>query len=367
MIRIKAPGRICLFGEHQDYLNYPVIAMAISKYIYLEAKGISEPKFLIHLPDIDESIEINLNNRELDYCSKRDYVRSGYNQFLRMGLEFSKGYSIKITGDIPINAGVASSSALVMAWLYFLNTIGGSPLTDGIALANEGYNTEVTEFGEAGGKMDFYSSAYGNVIYLDSSTPKSKVEQYNFSLDGFVLGDSLEKKDTVDDLIRTKNASLDGFKALKETIPKFDLFNTKLADLEESLLNLNKNHQKIVVGQIKNRDLTQDAKKLISNYYNQSNKSEKDKLIFYQEFGNLLNKHHHQLNINVGISTNKINTMLSECMNSGAFGGKINGSGFGGTMFALTAPGKEIELKKAIENTGGKAYLIKTSKGVETY
>ena len=43
MIRIKAPGRICLFGEHQDYLNYPVIAMAISKYIYLEAKKIIEP------------------------------------------------------------------------------------------------------------------------------------------------------------------------------------------------------------------------------------------------------------------------------------------------------------------------------------
>ena len=47
MIRIKAPGRICLFGEHQDYLNYPVIAMAISKYIYLEAKKNSETKFIM--------------------------------------------------------------------------------------------------------------------------------------------------------------------------------------------------------------------------------------------------------------------------------------------------------------------------------
>ena len=44
MIRIKSPGRICLFGEHQDYLDYPIISMAISKYIYLEAKRISEKK-----------------------------------------------------------------------------------------------------------------------------------------------------------------------------------------------------------------------------------------------------------------------------------------------------------------------------------
>lgn len=367
MIRLKAPGRICLFGEHQDYLNYPVIAMAISKYIYLEAKRVSEPKFLIDLPDIEEFMEIPLNNRELDYLTKRDYLRSGYNHFLRMGTEFSHGYNIKITGDIPINAGVASSSALVTAWLYFLNTIGGSPLTNELALASEGYSTEVREFGEAGGKMDFFSSVFGNIIYLDSSTPKSIVEQYNLTLDGFVLGDSLEKKDTVDDLIRTKNASLEGFKAVKEVMPEFDFLNTKLADLKESLLNLNKEHQKIVIGQIKNRDLTQDAKILIHNYFNQSNKSEKDKLIFYQELGNLLNEHHRQLNTNVGISTNKINTMVSECMKNGAFGGKINGSGFGGTMFALTSPGKESELTTAIENAGGKAYLVKTSNGVEIY
>jgi galactokinase len=367
MIRLKAPGRICLFGEHQDYLNLPVIAMAISKYIYLEAKRISEPQFLINLPDIDESIEIPLDNRELDYFSKRDYLRSGYNQFLRMGIKFSRGYDIKITGDIPINAGVASSSALVMAWLYFLNTISGTPLKDKLTLANEGYNTEVREFGEAGGKMDFFSGVFGNIIYLDSSTIELIVEKYYLTLNGFVLGDSLEKKDTVEDLIKTKNASLDGFKTLKEINSEFDLFNSKLADVEEFLPSLNKNHQKIIVGQLKNRDLTQGAKKIISDYYNQSNKSEKDKLIFYQQLGILLSEHHRQLNSNIGISTNKINTMLSECVDNGAFGGKINGSGFGGTMFALTTPGKESALAAAIEDAGGKAYLIKTSKGVEMY
>ncbi|MFC1564948.1 galactokinase family protein, partial [candidate division KSB1 bacterium] len=26
---VSAPGRICLFGEHQDYLGLPVIAAAI--------------------------------------------------------------------------------------------------------------------------------------------------------------------------------------------------------------------------------------------------------------------------------------------------------------------------------------------------
>ena len=36
------------------------------------------------------------------------------------GAEFSQGYTIEISGTIPVNAGVSSSSALVVAWLRFL-------------------------------------------------------------------------------------------------------------------------------------------------------------------------------------------------------------------------------------------------------
>ena len=34
----KVPARICLFGDHQDYLGLPVIACAIDKYIIVEGK-----------------------------------------------------------------------------------------------------------------------------------------------------------------------------------------------------------------------------------------------------------------------------------------------------------------------------------------
>ncbi len=42
-IRVKAPGRVVLFGEHQDYLHLPVIPMAIDKYITIE--GTEHSKF----------------------------------------------------------------------------------------------------------------------------------------------------------------------------------------------------------------------------------------------------------------------------------------------------------------------------------
>ena len=58
--------------------------------------------------------------------------------------------------------------------------------------------------------------------------------------------------------------------------------------------------------------------------------------------------------------------MIRNCLSSGAFGGKINGSGFGGTMFALL-PNNEQLIKNAIEEVGGEGHIIQTSNGVEKY
>jgi galactokinase len=79
-----------------------------------------------------------------------------------------------------------------------------------------------------------------------------------------------------------------------------------------------------------------------------------------------LNKHQEQLKNSIKVSTNKIDKMVQKSLELGAFGAKINGSGFGGTMFALF-PGKENSLKQAIEEVGGRAYVIKSSNGVEAF
>jgi len=367
MIKIKAPGRICLFGEHQDYLNYPVISMAISKYVYLQAERISDPKFLITEPDIDKSIEIPLNNGELEYESNRDYLKSGYNQFIRRKCRFEKGYNIKITGDIPINAGVASSSALVIAWLYFLNLVSGREL-DSFQIALEGYITEVREFKEGGGMMDHFTSVFGNLIFLKPEIPKPDLFVYNLPLEGFVLGNSKEKKETVDDLLKMKNTTLKAFKILKEIMPLFDQFQTKLEAIEPYLASLKKEYRQKIIGNIINRNITFSAKEIIDNQYSllSAKKRMNISTSFYQKLGNLLNLHHQQLNENIQISTDKINNIIINCLKHGAYGCKINGSGFGGTMFALL-PNNEQLIKNVIEEAGGEGYILRTSSGVEEY
>ena len=57
------------------------------------------------------------------------------------------------------------------------------------------------------------------------------------------------------------------------------------------------------------------------------------------------------------MSTPKIELMLDSAIQAGAFGGKINGSGGGGCMFAY-APVNAKKVVEAINKVGGKAYII---------
>jgi galactokinase len=54
--------------------------------------------------------------------------------------------------------------------------------------------------------------------------------------------------------------------------------------------------------------------------------------------------------------------MLNAAIDVGALGGKINGSGGGGCMFAY-APENFEEVAEAIERVGGKSYIIQSDDG----
>ena len=117
-MKIKTPGRICLFGEHQDYLGLPVIAMAISKFSILSGITRNDTNVVIRKPDINNIEEFSLN--DVNYNSKQDIFKSGFNICKRFGFKFSRGFDITVKSDIPIKAGTSSSSSLLVSWIHFL-------------------------------------------------------------------------------------------------------------------------------------------------------------------------------------------------------------------------------------------------------
>lgn len=352
-LRVSSPGRICLFGEHQDYLDLEVIAAAISLRFFVEGRARPDRRFIIHLPDTGEEDSF-IPEAELPYLKERDYLRSAINILLRLGCHFPAGWEITMHGEIPINAGTSSSSAMVVAWIKFLLEAGGSrdiaPEPEDIA--DLAHRAEVLEFREPGGKMDHYTSALGGTVWIKFAGGL-QVTRLPSPPGTFVLGDSLEKKDTTGTLGSVRERVTRGWQLLKKVNPELDLATISEKELLKLTQNLPPEIRQPLHGAVLNRDLTREGLKIFQA-----------RTFDPQQFGRLLTEQQKILRELVGISTPKIDRMLQAALDSGALGGKINGSGGGGCMFAY-APDNPERVARAIEQSGGKPYVVRLESGIK--
>jgi galactokinase len=349
-LKISTPGRVCLFGEHQDYLHLPIVAAAISLRISVTGKRRNDMIINIDLPDITSRKCFNLTE-PLVYTEERDYFKSSVKVLQRNSFTFSSGFDCVVNGKIPINAGTASSSALVVTWINFLSRMSDqSTILPPEKLARYAYEAEVLEFSEPGGMMDQYSASYGGIISIDF-VPETKVIQINPNLKTFVLGNSGEPKNTMYILSHVKNQILEVVRILKSIDSNFLLDTLKTNEFSHYKNYLNESLFNLLEGTIINRDITREARIEL-------NKQSLDHKII----GKLLNEHQKILRDVLGISTFKINRMIDAAIDAGAYGAKINGSGGGGCMFAY-APESPEKVKAAIEAEGGEAFIINSDSG----
>jgi galactokinase len=195
VIRSSAPGRICLFGEHQDYLGLPVVAAAIDLRVAVRAMPNAAPVLRVRLVDIGQELLLDPGT-EATYSHDRDYLPAAMNILRRQGLRWESGWEVEVTGNIPLNSGASSSSALQVAWCAFLLAAANDPrATDPLAVASLAHQSEVTEFGSPGGMMDHYSSAVGGALWLDCGNLPA-MERFSTFPGEFVLVDSGIPKDT---------------------------------------------------------------------------------------------------------------------------------------------------------------------------
>lgn len=347
---VSAPGRICLFGEHSDYLGLPIIAMGMDLRLKISTFPRKDKKFRILMPDIKEE-DTFIPSQKLTYQKPRDYLRGVVNVLKRKGYAFPRGYDFVIQSKIPMNAGASSSSALVITWIKMLLSLNHTETEfNPIEIAKLGYESEVLEFKEAGGRMDHFAIAMGELIYLENH--KTVDLWFLDGIDTMVLGDSLQKKETVENLKKNSRDVKQGFEEMRRKIKGFDVERTPISDILKKI-KPNTEPLKKAMATLKNRDITHKVlKELIMKPFQAEKK-----------IGKLMTEHHKHLRDALKISTPKIEAMIDASLKAGALGAKIHGSGLGGTMIAY-APGKEEKVAKVIEKAGGRAYIVHKDRGV---
>ena len=347
-----APGRTCLFGDHQDYLGLPIIACAINKHITLKAKKNNSKTFNIDLPDINKKRIIPIQNEVIE-LEKEDFLQSTLQVLKRYKCIPDSGYDILITGTIPINSGTSSSSALTVAWVQFLlKAFGPKKLLTPESISQLAFEAEVLEFKAPGGKMDQYSIGLGNIIYLETGD-NFTYKVLKKPLTGLIMADSGVPKKTIGLLKRLKTNSWKAIKDVQKAIPNFTIETADISDLEIYLNLITDDLKPYLEAAIGNFDIT---KKALVEFQ----KEELDLIII----GELMNKHHHYLKNLLKITVPKIDMMIDAALKAGALGAKIVGSGGGGSIAVLSTKNKEQEVIKAIYKAGAKnVYMASVDKG----
>lgn len=122
---VRVPGRVNIIGEHVDYCGYSVLPMAVEQSIIL-AVGSTPEKATLQLRPLDEGKFQNYDSdiNALDIKLPKTGGPAWYNYYLcgikgvqeELGKKWRPiGMQVVLSGNVPLAAGLSSSSALVSA------------------------------------------------------------------------------------------------------------------------------------------------------------------------------------------------------------------------------------------------------------
>ncbi len=302
----KAPGKIILFGEHFVVYQNRAILGAINKYAKVTSEKINTNNILISsslgqssIQKDEDVLSIEKKFRPFFYIAKQVIEKNN----------FDKGISIKIESDIPIGAGLGSSSACcVAAAASILNLFNSSDEKIVLELAIQ---AERTIFPNTSG-ADCTVSVSGGIIEYQKEKGFSKIETENEF--NFLIIDS-EQVHSTDKVVERVRKFKDG---------NSNMF-TELCSEEERLITK-------ALDSMKKNDLETVGKCMAQNQ------------MFLEQ---------------IGVSNDELLSITKE-IEKITFGAKITGAGDGGCIIALTQ--KDDDLSEFVNTTKYQTYHVTIQK-----
>lgn len=294
----SAPSKVILFGEHAVVYGRGAIVAAIDRRTSVEI--VPSENIIIHAPLKQKRMKFSPRGEELiarKESKEYAYVKTALqNVFRRYGS--SQGMEVSIENEAPVGAGLGSSASVVVA------TIAASQAFLDMNLSREeiseiAHETEREVQGASSG-IDPTVATHGGMLFYRNGT----FERLPLRRLPLAIGYTGKKGSTMDLVAGVRN--------LHEKYPHI---TTLLFDAIDSISG--------------------EAKKNLSG--------EPD----MKRLGELMNMNHGILQ-SLGVSSVKLERLVTACRRAGAYGAKLTGAGGGGCMVAL---GRNLE--DAIRKAGG--------------
>lgn len=316
---VRAPGRVNIIGEHTDYNEGWVMPGAMSRSVYiLIAKNNTGHQHWI---------ADNLNDEfkgSLAIPQGKDWVKYIHGAMEVYGAA-NTSFNILVGGDLPVGAGVSSSSALLCGLIYgFQKILGGEETRETIALLGSRVEREI--MGLQGGIMDQFAimlSRQGKVMMLDCRKRLFKYLPAELPGSKWCLINSKVSHKLIDSdyNVRAKECA-DAVRHIQKKYPVVrslrDVTIEMLIDLDMSPLLLNRT---VYVLQ-ENKRVHEMAAAL--------------KHHDAEDAGNILKRSHKGLREKYEVSCAELDHLADYANNyKGVWGARMMGGGFGGCLLCL--------------------------------
>lgn len=165
-IRVQAPGRVNLIGEHTDYNGGLVLPCAIGYRTVIVARPRDDRRMRVVAADYDDAIDEYALDKPIERLAApmwANYVRGVVHELLQRepGGRSLRGMDMVIAGDVPQGAGLSSSASLSVAVCTLFSALPDYPGLGPIEAALVAQRAENDFVGCKCGNMDQISSACG--------------------------------------------------------------------------------------------------------------------------------------------------------------------------------------------------------------
>lgn len=326
-IRVCAPGRVNLIGEHTDYNQGYVLPIALPMVTIIVGKPNGTNKCKI----VSWSESIGSTDR-VEFDCTRETIKPGEpkwaNYIKGCFANFPvavPGFDASILSTVPVGAGLSSSAALEVATYTFLETLTGAKAPKGEDKALACQRAEHDFAGVPCGIMDQFISVMGkegHALLLDCKSlavkqiPMSNMDDYVF----VIANSNSPHKLSSSAYSQRRDMCFEAAKklskeSLREATPE-DLQVLQSSGASETMLK----RARHVVGEI-HRALQASAA------------LEKDD---FPEFGKLMNASHDSLRDDYEVSSEELDCLVNAAREvDGVLGSRLTGAGFGGCTVTL--------------------------------
>jgi galactokinase len=328
-----SPGRVNLIGEHTDYNGGYVFPCALSFGTYLAVRITEQKVFRFSTLNFDYKCEIpadRLNEKRGNEWV--NYPLGVIDEFLKTGINISKGAELLFSGNIPDGAGLSSSASIETVTAIFVNEKFGQNKLGRKDLALLCQRAENNFVGVNCGIMDQFAAVMGkqnHAIFLNCDNLQYELVPLSISGYKLVISNTNKKRKLTDSKYNERRGECDKAVAyLNKIKPLRNLGELNLAGFDRLSDN------------IPDKTVRKRARHVVSEDQRCLDAVDALKKNDIIKFGSLMNASHDSLRLDYEVTGPELDTLVDEARKiDGVIGSRMTGAGFGGCTVSLVNEG----------------------------